>query len=164
MTRLTEKLSKYFPSSSGPATGTYALVLLLARSRMIKIGKLGSFIFPSGHYAYIGSAFGSGGLYARIKRHMRKEKRFHWHIDYLRQHAVIEEIWICREKTKSEHAWARFLENHIGTELPIHGFGCSDCTCTTHLFHFDSRPSFHKFATSTRNVFPASASLLRIQL
>ncbi|HHO76762.1 MAG TPA: DUF123 domain-containing protein [Deltaproteobacteria bacterium] len=50
-------------------------ILLLARSTMIQVGKLGSFIFPAGHYAYIGSAFGSGGLHARIQRHIRKEMR-----------------------------------------------------------------------------------------
>lgn len=164
MKRPTDKLGRYFSGDTGPLTGTYALVLFLAHSRMIQIGRLGSFVFPSGYYAYIGSAFGPGGLPARIGRHLRKEKRLHWHIDYLREHTFIEEVWVCREYKKSEHAWARFLENHIAASQPVPGFGCSDCTCSTHLFHFDSHTSFTRIASSADRSFPGDASLTRIIL
>jgi len=50
--------------------GTYAIYIHLPRSKTITIGKLGRFNFPIGAYVYIGSAFGSGGLRSRLKRHI----------------------------------------------------------------------------------------------
>jgi Uri superfamily endonuclease len=36
-----------------------------------------------GRYIYAGSAYGPGGLKARVSRHMRRAKRSQWHIDQL---------------------------------------------------------------------------------
>ena len=145
-------------------TGTYILILHLDHSRMIRIGKLGSFIFPAGYYAYIGSAFGPGGLSARIQRHLGTEKNFHWHIDYLREHALPQEIWISQDKIKREHDWASLMENHFDSSLPVPEFGCSDCDCTSHLFLFDAHPSFQLFSRATKKRYPGSPSLVRLRL
>ena len=164
MAGLKENLSRHFSSGSGPLTGTYALVLVLTHSRMIRVGKLGRFLFPAGYYVYIGSAFGPGGLASRIHRHLKKDKRLHWHIDYLRKQAVVEEVWISRGHTKSEHVWARFLENHSAASIPVKGFGCSDCTCSTHLFHVDSRSCFTRIASSAHRGLPGDAPPICIKL
>ena len=63
--------------------GTYALILVSSSDRWIEIGKLGKFLIQPGYYVYAGSAFGPGGLKARIAHHMRISQRPHWHIDYL---------------------------------------------------------------------------------
>jgi Uri superfamily endonuclease len=73
------------------ATGTYVLLLYLAENRTITVGKLGTFDFPMGWYTYIGSAFGAGGLVARLKHHLQPGDRPHWHIDYLRREAQVVE-------------------------------------------------------------------------
>ncbi|MCD4722450.1 MAG: DUF123 domain-containing protein [Desulfobacula sp.] len=56
--------------------GTYIIVMYLDKSKRIQIGKLGQFKFKKGHYAYVGSAFGPGGLKSRIKHHIEPKKLF----------------------------------------------------------------------------------------
>ena len=79
-----------------PARGTYLLILRLDRDVVgLPVGKLGALDFSAGYYLYIGSAFGSGGLPARLAYHAKRRKtRRHWHIDYLREHGELEEAWI----------------------------------------------------------------------
>lgn len=50
--------------------GTYVLVIRLREPQEISVGRLGVFPFHHGYYVYIGSAFGPGGLKARIRRHL----------------------------------------------------------------------------------------------
>jgi len=66
--------------------GTYILILKSAVTRRVRVGRLGNLQLCPGYYVYIGSAFGPGGLRARIDHHQRLAKRPHWHIDYLRRH------------------------------------------------------------------------------
>src|SRR3990172_11736037 len=73
--------------------GTYALHLRLNRSRWVQIGRLGETRFPAGEYVYIGSAFGPGGLRARLGRHVRGDGQPHWHIDALR--AIANVCGLC---------------------------------------------------------------------
>ncbi len=63
--------------------GIYFLLIKLAISKEIVIGKLGSMQFRKGYYIYVGSAMGNGGLRARVGRHLSGQKKMHWHIDYL---------------------------------------------------------------------------------
>ena len=65
--------------------GTYALVLRSRKLASLRIGRLGTLKLQPGFYVYIGSAFGTGGLQARIKHHQRIAAHPHWHIDYLRE-------------------------------------------------------------------------------
>ena len=65
--------------------GTYVLILNLKRAKRIVVGnskkaKLSSRLFQAGYYAYVGSAFGPGGLAARIKRHLIQDKRYKCHL------------------------------------------------------------------------------------
>ncbi|MFZ2654380.1 MAG: GIY-YIG nuclease family protein [Victivallales bacterium] len=106
----------------------------------IRVGALGSLLFRKGFYSYTGSAM--GGLEARIKRHLRKDKRLHWHIDYLLGKAEIIRVLAMETNIKSEECMAAArLEKSGG--IPVGGFGCSDCKCKSHLFHFKS-PSMMK--------------------
>jgi Uri superfamily endonuclease len=112
--------------------GTYALILQLPVQSRIAVGRLGAFLFPAGFYIYVGSAFGPGGLRARIAHHMKRATRPHWHIDYLRRVCEVEEIWYVEGK-RLECAWADRLSSAAGLSIPAPGFGCSDCRCRAHL-------------------------------
>lgn len=125
---------------AGLGRGTYILLLRLPKSKSIQIGKLGSFNFQVGYYAYVGSAFGPGGLTGRLSHHFKISERPHWHIDYLRTHAEIKQVWSEEGETKKEHVWADILARLKDSRLPVPGFGCSDCRCASHLFYFEGSP------------------------
>lgn len=120
------------------ACGTYALALHLAHAKNLRIGKLGTFHFPRGDYVYVGSAFGAGGLRARIARHARKNKRAHWHIDYLREHAALRGIIFTDASRAMECEWSHRLSAHAGANIPVAKFGAMDCRnkCAAHLIAF----------------------------
>ena len=65
------------------AKGTYVLVAFVAQMKRLEIGHLGAYDIVPGYYAYVGSAFGAGGLRARIGHHLESTASPHWHIDYL---------------------------------------------------------------------------------
>ena len=65
--------------------GTYILVADMVQMKRLEIGSLGEFDIIPGFYAYVSSAFGSGGLRARIGHHLEPTTEPHWHIDYLLQ-------------------------------------------------------------------------------
>ncbi len=111
-------------------TGSYVLLIRLDQARMIAAGRRPRQRFAAGHYAYVGSAL--NGLRARLERHLREEKRLHWHIDYLLLEARIVEIVTCRSQQRTECAIATSLAERFDA---IAGFGASDCRCRSHLFH-----------------------------
>ena len=92
-----------------------------------------------GYYIYVGSAFGPGGVQARVSRQLRADKPRHWHIDYLREFATPVEAWLSYETEQLEHGWAQTFYD-IPEMTPIQGFGCSDCKCYAHLFHTLAKP------------------------
>ncbi|MBI2875898.1 MAG: GIY-YIG nuclease family protein [Candidatus Tectomicrobia bacterium] len=117
----------------------------LEAEQEIQVGKLGRFAFPPGYYSYTGSAM--GGLEARLARHRRRNKRCFWHIDYLLQWAQIVEIYPypLAEKPggrptpsspRSECRLNRIVLNHPRAQIPVPGFGSSDCHCPTHLLYY----------------------------
>ena len=122
--------------------GTYALVLAAAHPFEIQVGRLGILRGSRGFYVYVGSAFGPGGLQARVARHYRAVKPLHWHIDALRQAANPVETWYTTDLLPREHAWAQVFLNHPGVSLPLPGFGASDCRCRSHLFYLGVEPDF----------------------
>jgi Uri superfamily endonuclease len=130
----------------------------------IEIGRLGNFNFPKGYYAYAGSALGPGGLTSRIRHHLNPAYRAHWHVDYLRRKAVPEETWVCEQKKKREHQWASLLKNMKGSAALASGFGSSDCTCKTHLFHFQERPLIQAFKKLLLKKFPNHEKILKVKL
>ena len=125
-------IKSHLPASKG----TYILLLYLALPARLTIGRLGAFDFPSGWYAYVGSAFGSGGLRDRLKHHLAPVTNPHWHIDYLRAAAPVREVWYFASEIVYEHHWATALLSLPEASVPAPRFGASDCRCEAHLFRF----------------------------
>lgn len=123
--------------------GTYALLLALDEEATIAVGKLGTFLFPAGYYLYIGSA--RGGLFHRLRRHLERRKKLRWHIDYLRQWANVIEVWYLFSEESLECSWAQAAAAMPQAQIPIPGFGSSDCRCRSHLLYYPSPPSFALF-------------------
>ncbi|MBI4283639.1 MAG: GIY-YIG nuclease family protein [Chloroflexi bacterium] len=115
--------------SDGEGRGSYVLLIELLRAETIAIGRLKAVHFRRGYYAYVGSAM--GGFKARLNRHLRVNKRPHWHIDYLLEKASITSIIICPTQDTVECTIAQALSRYFDA---IPGFGCSDCRCHSHLF------------------------------
>jgi Uri superfamily endonuclease len=126
--------------------GGYVLVLALRRPIALPIGRLGAFHFPAGTYAYTGSALGSGGLAARLAHHRRLNPSPHWHVDYLRPHTRLREIWSAASDERLECAWASTLLGLPGAQVIAPRFGASDCRCATHLVYFTDPLPFTTFA------------------
>jgi Uri superfamily endonuclease len=101
----------------------------------LTVGAKGRIQFKKGSYAYVGS--GQTNLEQRIKRHLRKEKRKFWHIDYLLSSCAAKIVKVFfKEAEKTEECT---VAKTIGTQnTPIFGFGCSDCKCKSHLFYLQN--------------------------
>jgi len=127
------------------APGTYVLVLRSQTNAKVRIGRWGHLDVAPGFYLYAGSAFGPGGIQARVSRHHRRDKRRHWHIDYLGDVATPCGAWYSHETARLEHRWAQVLSRMDGMSA-IPGFGCSDCGCHSHLFQTSREPDFGRFS------------------
>ena len=125
--------------------GTYALLLRCDQDMSVQIGRWGRLVTRPGYYVYVGSAFGPGGLRARVLRHWRRDKTPHWHLDYLRAITTPVLVWYSRDARRLEHRWAQALAQLPGMR-PVQGFGCSDCRCAAHLFFAAKRPTLATFA------------------
>ena len=122
--------------------GTYLLILRLeAGLTDLAIGRLGQFHFAAGYYAYLGSAFGSGGLLAQIGYHERRVKtRPRWHIDYLRPYVQMVESWSVVSSVPVECCWVRALISTPEVSVPVPRFGASGNDCPSHLLYTRRRP------------------------
>ncbi len=125
--------------------GTYILILHSEVQESVQIGRWQEIKLKQGTYFYVGSAFGSGGVRARVLRHCRQTKSNHWHIDYLRARLNPVGAWYSHDPIRHEHRWAQLLHQWPDTTA-IPGFGCSDCRCYSHLFHTTTTPDFALFA------------------
>ena len=117
--------------------GSYVLLIELKDNRRILIGKLGKQYFKKGFYLYVGSAL--NGLENRIRRHLSKKKKLHWHIDYLLQYANVVCVFYIEGTRRMECLIAESLSKNL---LSISGFGCSDCNCKSHLFYGSEKELF----------------------
>jgi Uri superfamily endonuclease len=107
---------------------SYQLLIELAHTASITVGRLGRFEFPAGRYVYTGSA--RRNLEARIARHLRAEKTLRWHIDYLLAAPGAHVVEVRRSR-REECA----LNRTTPGSAPVPGFGASDCrlACGSHL-------------------------------
>lgn len=118
-------------------SGSYRIYLQLEKVVRLRIGALGVFTFNPGIYVYTGSAMKN--LEKRVKRHKLRKKTKRWHIDYLtsnRNFKVIKtEIFPSTEREECKKNLE--LLKMPGAEVPVLGFGSSDCrTCPAHLVYF----------------------------
>lgn len=118
-------------------TGAYILLLRLADDEEIEVGRLGVTFFRRGEYAYVGSAM--GGLDARIARHLRAEKKRHWHIDYLLERAAVASVLEFESSDRIECELSDTLAVSGASTAPVRGFGSSGCGCVSHLHYFGER-------------------------
>ncbi len=146
-----------FPSSSG----TYLLIMHLIKNSQLNIGKRGHAKFNSGYYLYVGSAFGSGGLRARLHHHLSSSAPPRWHVDYFKHLAKIEEVWYAITPFKREHEWANFINGLPEFTIALRGFGSSDCKCPTHLFYNRTYPQFLPFQQLLQKQYPEDPPLIR---
>ena len=122
-----------------PKRGTYTLIIFLPVERRVKVGKLGAFWLRKGYYLYTGSALGKGALSleGRVARHLQRSKRTRWHIDYLLSldDILVKAVVTAETESRMECEINRYLKESMGAEVPILGFGSSDCRggCGSHL-------------------------------
>ena len=116
--------------------GSYILILRLPAGRTLNIGRLGGVKFNAGYYLYAGSALKN--LTQRLGRHKRENKKLFWHIDYLRAHAEVHLALPIRASHPLECELADALKKISDWQVP--NFGCSDCSCTSHLFGMRKDP------------------------
>ncbi len=121
------------PFKSGK--GVYQLLLYLGKSVNITIGKKGTFKFLKGYYVYTGSA--KRGLKSRVTRHLQKNKKHFWHIDYLLDHASVRKISLFLSKKANECSLSHKTRRTQNAKVIVPGFGASDCSCPTHLVFFE---------------------------
>jgi Uri superfamily endonuclease len=115
--------------------GIYALVIRLENDAALNVGALGMISFKKGVYIYVGSA--QTNLELRVMRHLRKEKRLFWHIDYLlgNNAARVEKVFHMEDAKAAECV----IASEIGKRgEPVISFGCSDCNCKSHLFRVEN--------------------------
>lgn len=110
--------------------GSYLLLIELKKDTQISIGKLGKKHFNKGYYVYVGSALNN--IEKRILRHIGKNKKIFWHIDYFLSYGKIVKAFYKENNIKEECKIAENLDKSLS---PIIGFGCSDCKCKSHLFY-----------------------------
>jgi Uri superfamily endonuclease len=106
----------------------------------IRVGALGALTFRAGWHIYVGSALGSGGL-QRLRRHISlsqlRDKQPKWHVDYLLTSSCFSLVYAVFAVTEDH------LECRLARELNEGGilkFGCSDCSCTSHLYYRQGDP------------------------
>lgn len=113
--------------------GCYCLIIEVDENQHLKIGRKLEIDFKKGFYVYIGSAMNS--LESRVKRHLSKRKKLHWHIDYLlKNNEITEVIYNLDKKVECDLSQQLVKKNKY-----IKDFGCSDCDCESHLFYFKNK-------------------------
>jgi len=118
------------------------LIISVSKDFEIIVGCLGKVLFKKGNYIYIGSS--KGCLEARLRRHLKRNKKIYWHIDYLlnNKKAQISRIWVIQKSIECKTADV-FNEQPI-SEIVKKGFGSSDCKCLTHLFYINDKEKAEK--------------------
>ncbi|MCX8205239.1 MAG: DUF123 domain-containing protein [Candidatus Nezhaarchaeota archaeon] len=100
----------------------------------LRPGRLGRTLLDEGVYAYVGSALSPGSLPKRVARHIVKEKKLRWHIDYLLTlpEANVEAV-VAAEAIRRVECVIALLLMRSGFNQAIAKFGSSDCSCPSHL-------------------------------
>lgn len=139
--------------------GTYALWLRIDSTGTVAIGRRYRLTLTPGWLVYVGSAFGPGGVAARVGHHRYSTARSHWHVDYLRPHGMLEAVWFSYDPLRRECLWATLLATDLGGVAPPFRFGASDCRCPAHLYRFEQRPSLAAFTATLHRRCPEHAAV-----
>ncbi len=128
------------------------------------VGALGEIAFRKGWHIYTGSALGSGGL-ARLSRHIAlsraKDRKPKWHVDHLSLSGNFSLRYTVHAAT-TERYECRLAEALGGASVP--GFGCSDCSCPSHLFYRATDPHDEICAVfSSLGLLPVTTTIMSRQ-
>ncbi|MCJ2178935.1 DUF123 domain-containing protein [Novosphingobium album (ex Hu et al. 2023)] len=110
-----------------------AYVLVIDPAVPVTFARKGIAATPlSGWLVYAGSARGGGGIGARLRRHLRQDKKVHWHVDELTNAAARISALAIPGGSECEIV-DRLLASGL-FETALVGFGSSDCrSCDAHL-------------------------------
>jgi len=119
------------PASIPSGPGAYLLLIGLARPVVLDMPRFSGVTVAPGWYAYAGNANGPGGLRARVARHLRQDKRAHWHVDLLTQAGTVAALCF---PASDECRLVGALTLTPTFSIPVPGFGSTDCRrCESHL-------------------------------
>ena len=111
------------------ALGAYILLIELDGAVVVHLPKRREATLPAGRYLYCGSAYGPGGIKARVGRHMIRHKNIRWHVDQLTTAGTVLGAWTFPGENECV-----LVGKLSGLPVPIPGFGSSDCrACKSHL-------------------------------
>ena len=127
---------------------TYLLLINLPQKSTITVGKLGQLTFLPGYYVYTGSALRN--FTARISRHLKKEKRHRWHIDYFLKKGQILEVRAIDSPNRLECLINQEVQTVYCPDNLIPRFGASDCQCLSHLTYFKEKPDLSTIGTNLK--------------
>jgi Uri superfamily endonuclease len=126
--------------------GAYVLIIELAEPVEVTLPGKPKTILQAGRYLYCGSAKGSGGIRARLSRHMRPGKVIHWHVDLLTAAGRVTGAWIFPGCDECELVRALSC-----LPAPIRGFGSTDCPkCWSHLLSWPRRARAEQTSAAER--------------
>jgi histidyl-tRNA synthetase len=131
---------RYRIAANSPGGGAYILVLNIKQNMKLSIGVLGVHTLKRGTYLYIGSA--KSGIGGRVRRHIRlsstKSDGGKWHIDNILKNSLAEVAAALAFPGAEECAVSAVLASDERTDVPVAGFGSSDCRCgcPAHLYRF----------------------------
>ena len=116
--------------------GAYLLMLQLDAAVELNLHKTDMTRLEAGWYIYSGSAKGPGGLRSRLRRHFRKTKKSHWHVDQLTMQCT--DIAALSVVDGDECQFISILLKHPTFSIPRKRFGSTDCRkCASHLLQFN---------------------------
>jgi len=157
-----------------PSKGTYIFISRLNTAKDIRYNAKGDVHhFPRGWYAYVGSAFNSGGLKSRLNRHFYGTGNGHWNIDFFRKGVIPHNsAWGSYQDKKLEQEWSSAFQLMDGITIPILNFGNSDDRGKTlipgvkksHLFHCKKIFKIKNFQAVIEEYFPGNDRVVEIHL
>jgi Uri superfamily endonuclease len=117
--------------------GAYVLLVALRAPLALVLPGRRQVVLPTGWYLYCGSAYGPGGLRARLRRHMQRGKKLKWHIDRLTEAGHAAGAWVVPGGNE-----CLLVEAMSHLPCPAPGFGSSNCrTCRNHLLRWPGGPA-----------------------
>ncbi|MHC8494692.1 GIY-YIG nuclease family protein [Thalassospira sp. SM2505] len=133
MTQFIETINDQTLRQLPKVAGAYVLVIELANDLVLQNKRFAGTILPKGTYLYCGSANGPGGIAARVKRHCKQDKKPHWHVDELTSNGAGRIVSVLVVPGGNECELRARLQRYA-PDVPVTGFGSSDCTdCSAHL-------------------------------
>ena len=143
-------------------SGSYILAGELTERVSLTHNRWSHIRLPKGYYFYCGSARNSGGLRARVGRHLNKSTSKFWHIDFIKPFLQFRQVWWIENPESLECKICASVLSIPGALTPLRGFGASDCKnhCNYHLVFFKSMESLD-LINNTIDKLISSLTILR---